>query len=235
MSCRFAHDDAAYVLGALSPADRLAFEEHLAGCHECATSVQQLAGLPGLLGRVDASVLQDPRREEAVPDTLLPALTQEVARHRRKRTFATVGLAAAAAAVLAIGVPVVANEVNADRHHSTSVAGPSNPSAVPSRPMVAVGEVPVEATLGMEPTTWGTQLRLACRYDPQKFGYHLPGAAHYSLFVRTRTGTTQEVGSWRSVGGKTMHLAAATSANVSDIAAVEVRTPDGHVVLRLRA
>jgi hypothetical protein len=234
MSCRFAHDDAAYVLGALSPAERLAFEEHLADCRECSASVQQLAGLPGLLGRVDKSVLEDPGPDPSVPDTLLPSLTREVGRRTRTRTFATAGLAAAAAAVIAIGVPVVASQVGADHHdHPTTSAGPT-PGAVAPRPMTAVGEAPVQATLGLEPATWGTQLRLACRYDPKMVAYHLPGSAHYSLFVRTRQGTTQEVGSWRSVGGKTMHLSAATSAAVADIAAVEVRTPNGHVVLRLR-
>jgi len=228
MSCPCAHDDAAYVLGALAPAERLAFEEHLADCDECARSVRQLAGLPGLLSRVDASVLEDPVPHEEPPDTLLPALCREVGRRSRRRTWATAGLAAAAAAVVAIGVPVVVTQVDHDQPSSSAT-----PGAVASRPMVAVGEAPVEATLAMEPATWGTQLRLACRYDPQNVAYHLPGAAHYSLFVRTRQGTTQEVGSWRSVGGKTMHLAAATSAAVADIAAVEVRTPNGHVVLRL--
>ena len=36
MSCEFAHQDGAYVLGALSPAERREFEQHLAGCDECA-------------------------------------------------------------------------------------------------------------------------------------------------------------------------------------------------------
>ena len=53
MSCPFAHDDAAYVLGALSPAERLEFERHLGRCDDCTRAVRELAGLPGLLGRVD--------------------------------------------------------------------------------------------------------------------------------------------------------------------------------------
>jgi anti-sigma-K factor RskA len=36
------HDAAAYVLGALEPAERAAFEEHLAGCAECAADVREL-------------------------------------------------------------------------------------------------------------------------------------------------------------------------------------------------
>ena len=49
MSCEFAHFGGPYVLGSLSPADRSAFERHLAGCAECAQSVSEFAGLPGLL------------------------------------------------------------------------------------------------------------------------------------------------------------------------------------------
>ena len=46
--------DAAYVLGALSPADRQAYERHLRDCQECQDSVQRLAGLPGLLALTSA-------------------------------------------------------------------------------------------------------------------------------------------------------------------------------------
>ncbi|WP_110589603.1 zf-HC2 domain-containing protein [Microbacterium suaedae] len=44
--------DAAYVLGALSPADRARFEEHLEECGPCRASLTELAPLPGLLSRV---------------------------------------------------------------------------------------------------------------------------------------------------------------------------------------
>jgi len=52
VSSPLCRDDAAYLLGALSPSDRREFETHLAGCASCQRSVQQLAGLPGLLGKV---------------------------------------------------------------------------------------------------------------------------------------------------------------------------------------
>src|ERR1700738_1996068 len=50
MTCEFTFDDGAYVLGALSPAERAAFERHLPGCASCRESVADLAVLPGLLG-----------------------------------------------------------------------------------------------------------------------------------------------------------------------------------------
>ena len=85
MSCDFAHDDAAYVLGALSPADRLAFERHLETCDACTRSVRSLAGMPGLLDRVDASVLENPPDDPPLPSTLLPALNRAVEDRRRRR------------------------------------------------------------------------------------------------------------------------------------------------------
>ena len=57
---KFAQWDAAYVLGALSPAERREFEEHLATCPHCQAAVSELAGIPGLLAQVspaDAAML----------------------------------------------------------------------------------------------------------------------------------------------------------------------------------
>ena len=44
--------DAAYVLGALSPAERREFEDHLKDCAACSNAVGELAGLPGLMSKV---------------------------------------------------------------------------------------------------------------------------------------------------------------------------------------
>ncbi len=97
-ACEFAHLDGSYVLGALSPAERLEFEHHLAGCEECSRSVRELAGLPGLLARVDGDVLEQPVADEPLPDTLLPALSREVGRSGRRRGLLLAGLAAATVA-----------------------------------------------------------------------------------------------------------------------------------------
>jgi Putative zinc-finger len=234
MSCQFAHDDAAYVLGALAPGERLEFEKHLATCDDCTRSVQELAGLPGLLGRVDPKVLEQPPADEHAPDTLLPALSREVDRRRRRRTLVVAALAAAVVAVLAVGAPMVVKEIDQDDAPS-AVAPRTEPRDVVTRPMAPVGDVPVEASLGLERVKWGTRLLLTCTYEPQSVAYDLPSAVDYTLFVRTRGGAAEQVGSWRSASGATMHLAAATAADRADISSVEVRTPDGRVVLRLRA
>ena len=51
---RYADWDAAYVLGALSSADRREFEDHLATCPPCRDALAELAGMPGLLGAVSS-------------------------------------------------------------------------------------------------------------------------------------------------------------------------------------
>jgi hypothetical protein len=235
VTCPFALDCAAYVLGALSPDERLALERHLPGCQSCTRAVRDVAGLPGLLDRVDPTLLESPPEPDVqpLPETLLPALTRAVRRRRRRRTLAVAALAAAVA-VVAVGVPAV---LSLDDDGEP----PARPSATASQdppveqPMSAVGEVPVEATLGLEPVTWGTRLLLTCTYEPESVEYELPPSVDYTLMVRTRDGRTEQVGSWRSVGGMTMRLTAGTSADPDEIASVEVRTRSGRVVLRLRA
>lgn len=233
MSCRYAHLDGVYVLGALTPAERLEFEQHLAGCAQCARAVRELAGLPGLLSRVEPEVLEDEGpAEEPLPDTLLPSLAREVRRTRRRRSLATAG--AAAAAVALVVVPLgVAGVLDGDDGGSASVAAGPAGTAETQRMHPVGGDVPVRATVALEPVPWGTRLDLRCTYDPEWVEYHLPPAVTYALFVRTRDGHTEQVGTWLSKGGATMRLTAATAASRKDIASVEVRTLDGRTVLKL--
>ena len=228
MSCEFSHSDGAYVLGALSPTERVAFKQHLAGCDECSRSVAALAGLPGLLGRVDAAVLEEPPIEEP-PATLLPALLAEVRRRRRRRTLTTAGLAAAAA--LVAGVPVAVWQLGDEPPADPPPADVSEaPVAVTQ--MEPVGDVPVQASVSLEEVTWGTRLGLTCTYDSDWVGGDLPHEVDYELFVRAGGGWEQ-VGSWKSVDGTEMHIVAATATARDDVESVEVRTTDGRVVLRL--
>src|SRR5262245_49866304 len=70
MSCEHEHDDGAYVLGALSPAERAAYERHLSTCSFCREAVADIAVLPGLLGRLDPAdfaKLLDPTLTQPAP------------------------------------------------------------------------------------------------------------------------------------------------------------------------
>lgn len=230
MTCDFSHDDGAYVLGALSPAERLAFKRHLADCPECTRDVAELADLPGLLGRVGPDVLEGPL-DEPVPD-LLPALVREVRRSHRRRGLVTAGLAAAAAAVVVV-VPVGLAQLGDEPTRTADPGSSATPSPVEPRRMEPVDGAPVHATLSLEEVTWGTRLGLSCTYDPEQSDQDLPHEADYVLFVRTRSGRLEQVGSWRAVGGRSMQIMAATAATAAELRSVEVRTTDGRVVLQL--
>jgi hypothetical protein len=234
MSCEFAHHDGSYVLGALSPAERREFEQHLEGCEECSRGVRQLAGLPGLLDRVDPATLENPQDEDPVPDTLLPRLVREVRRTERRRTRWLAG-AAAAAVVTVAGGAVAATGVLTGGGEQVAGGGPTATASAPvAMAMSPVGAVPVRASLAFQSVPWGTRLDLTCTYDSiGRYGGLPP--RKYSLVVRTRDGRTEQIATWRALPGKTMRLAAATAASRKDIVSVEVRTPDGHPVLSLSA
>jgi hypothetical protein len=233
VTCPFTQDAAAYVLGALSPAERLEFERHLDGCYRCTEALGELAGLPGLLSRVDASVLESPPAAEPVPASVLPALSRQVRRARRRRTVAAAGLAGAVVAVIA---PLILWLVGDGRGEVPPEPGSSSTSPVAeARDMEPVGDVPLRASITLEKVAWGTRLGVTCTYDPDWGEYRPPAAVRYTLVVRTRDGSAEEVGSWRSEGGRKTRLSAATAEALADIESVEVRAPDGRVVLRLGA
>jgi hypothetical protein len=117
-----------------------------------------------------------------------------------------------------------------DRTPSAPVASAS-PAA---QRMVPVGDVPVRASLAFASVTWGTRLDLTCTYAPSGERYqHLPPRVTYALVVRTRDGRTEQVGTWRSLEGRTMRLTAGTSTPRNQIASVQVRTTEGRPVLEL--
>ena len=241
MSCDFAHLDGSYVLGALSPGERREYEQHLEGCPTCARAVQELAGLPGLLARVDPAVLEDPAEPEEVPETLLPALVGEVRRSRRRRTVAAGSLAAAAAAVVVTLGAVTLTSSDGNDGPTAAPTGPSPTSttsptsAAVGRPMTPVGYTDMEAQVALTSVPWGTRLDLTCSYETEQ--HVAPGAqpgagTTYSLVVHTRDGRTEQVATWRGLPGRSMRLAAATSATAAQISSVEVRS-GGQPVLRL--
>ncbi len=226
MSCPFGHDDAAYVLGALTPGERLEFERHLARCPDCTRSVRELAGIPGLLSRVDPEVLVAAVPiDEPVPHSVLPQLSRAARRARRRRVLTAAGIAAAAAAVVA---PVVVSQLDVGQSATTPSTDSPPVALVPMEP---VGDVPVVAQLGLEPVGWGTRVELTCTYDTASVPYALPPAVDYVIVVVHDDGHAERVGSWRSIDGKTMRFTAGTAADEGHITSVEVRTVDGRVVL----
>jgi hypothetical protein len=217
MSCRFAHDDAAYVLGALSPAERRAYEDHLAGCAACTRAVQEIAGLPGLLSRCSAAaVIPEPVE---VPDTLLPRLIGAVEHRRRRRRLVLVGSAAAAVAGAAVLGGLAVRGV-------TPASSTSDPIAAAT--LAPVGGAPIEATASVASLPWGTAVDLHCTYH----GDYGSGAA-YTLVAVSRSGAVDELATWDARPGDSTQVTGATAWQRSEIASLQIRTPSGTPVMRL--
>ncbi len=247
MTCRFSHLDGSYVLGALSPAERAAYQRHLPDCAECTRAVDELAGLPTLLARVPVG---DPHRPGAgPPPTLLPALVRQVRLSTRRRTAAVAAVAAAGGAVLALATLSISSAL--DRDAATTAAGPtatpssSLPSATGARRLTTGDGGPVTADVALTGVPWGTRLDLVCTWRPgadvggdggapatDAAGAGAPAAEVYVLVVRTRGGALEQVGTWHPLPDRTMRLSAGTAVPVQDITAVEVHE-DGELVATL--
>jgi hypothetical protein len=231
-SCGHEHEDGAYVLGALSPEDRVAFERHLPGCEACALSVRQLAGLPGLLARVPVEILDPKVPPVPVPETLLPALVRRARRSHRRRAWITGGLVAAAA-VVAIGAVGVATRGDDDGHDNNVAVPSAGPTTAAAQIMQPVGNEPISGWISLTKVGWGTRLDLTCSYAEESSAYEDPTWSTYTMYVHTTDGAVEQVASWKALPGKEMHLSAATASDVADISDVEVRTTAGDTVLEL--
>jgi hypothetical protein len=207
----FATFDAAYVLGALSPEDRQRFEQHLRTCDRCAASVRDLAGLPGLLARVDApAVLPD---VGSPPPDLLPTVLRRVRRGRRIRNAVT-SVSAALAVSACVALAVVASWP---------------PSATPpSTAMTALGQFPVRAAARLDAFDWGTQVDMSCSYT----GGH-SGGDEYVLVAISRSGAETQLATWTAVPDNTARIVIGTALKRTDLAALEVRGGSGRALLRL--
>jgi anti-sigma factor RsiW len=223
----FALYDAAYVLGALSPADRRDFEDHLKVCAACAGSVSELAGLPGLMSRV--SIDQLTAEPEPAPETLLPSLARAVRRERRQRRLAVGAAAAAAACLIAVGAVAITQPDSPARPPVASSA--SAPSGTANLPLTAVVPSPVTASARLVDMAWGTRIDLTCAYRTQ--GSYPASGVPYAMVVIDRNGAAEQVATWKALPNRELTVMGASSRARRDIAAVEIRTPQGRTILRL--
>ena len=223
----FALHDAAYVLGALSPAERREFEEHLKSCAACTGSVGELAGLPGLMSKVSEEQLS--AQVEAPPSTLLPSLARAVRRERGRHRLA-MGTAAAAAAVL-VAVGAVASTRPDSTEKQTVASSASASSGTTARALSAVVPSPVTASARLVDVAWGTRIDLTCSY--RTTGLYSGHGVPYALVVIDRSGADQQVATWTSLPDRELTVIGASSLARGDISAVEIRTMSGQPILRL--
>lgn len=225
MSCEHAHDDGAYVLGALAPAERAAYERHLAGCPACREAVAEIAVLPGLLGRLDAAGLErvaaPPTPESQVP-VLLTAARRARLRERQINRWRYAG-AVLAAACLALVVGF----------GSGWLWGGGAPGGVDSgvrmvamRPLA--GAASVTAEIGLRHTDWGTEVTMRCHYGKTT---NYAKAYPFRLVAYGPNGATEQVGSWVAAPGDDVVLTGATRFTAAELARLELTRQDGKPLL----
>jgi Putative zinc-finger len=244
----FEMDDAAYLLGALSPVERSQYEQHLQGCAACARSVAELAGLPGMLRRLPLDVVESmdaapgaaASPDEPVPSSLLAGALHRVEleerRERRLRTarwFTTAALGAAAVTVGFIAVLDPGDQAPPAAHVSTPTPTPSaTQPAQPTTelPLEAAGDTSLSANVSLRSVAWGTKIQLLCAYPEEAVD---PSAddTGYALVVNDTDGQSQQVATWNGLLGKEFTIDAATAVRADDIASLEVRSQDGTTLL----
>lgn len=226
-----AHDyalwDAAYVLGALSPADRREFEAHLRGCPPCREAVGELSGMPALLSKLDRDEVAAIAPDTAVPEVpqlrpeVLTSLLDTVHRRRRRNRLIAWSGSAIAAAVLAIGVFV-------------GISGHVPPAPQPSisaLPMMQVGTTALTSTISVSNQRWGTLIDMQCVCLAPLNASH----DRLAMVVVGRDGTRTQLATWVAEPGHTATPAGSTSMPVDQIATVQVVSADNGQVLLQRA
>jgi hypothetical protein len=222
----FATWDGAYLLGALSAADRREYEEHLHSCTECSAGVSELAGLPGLLGRVPAAdafaLLEADAVPEQVGENVLPSLLSRVRRRRMRARWWTAGAIAAAAAVIAVAVVVL----------PSALAPAPAPQAGISHVMKQVEPSALSADLKLVSEPWGTRIQSSCSYAAWE-GSEAGRTWTYAMVVTDRSGNQTQVSTWTATAGSTVEPTATTSLPVKEIASIDIRSAaDGTVLLK---
>jgi hypothetical protein len=231
MRCEHEHDDGAYVLGALSPAERAAYERHLASCSFCREAVADIAVLPGLLGRLDAAefaklldpTLSSPAPERnRMPDLVTAAQTSRRKERRRLRVRVLSTALAAAVVALIVGVGTV-----------FWMGGRATPQTPPvSGPMVAMtpidSDIPVSADVSLTGTSGGTKVNLVCVYrrNPEYRKSYTVRLVAYGP-----DNEADQMGSWVAAPGREFRMTGVTHFAPGSLSRLELVRSDGQALL----
>ncbi|MFE9606982.1 zf-HC2 domain-containing protein [Streptomyces sp. NPDC006012] len=184
----------AYALGILEEAEATAFEAHLAGCEWCAGQLDELAGMEPVL----AALADLPGAGTPGPGASLPAgpglrsaeqLLDEVAERRARKRRWSIGLVAAAVALI-IGGPLTVLAATGGPD-SPAVAAPPAGAAFTTMADKVTATDPathVTATVAVERTPWGSDTVLQLK--------NVPGPEKCSLIAVGRNGERETVTSW---------------------------------------
>jgi hypothetical protein len=206
--------DAAYVLGALSPADRDIYEAYLATDLAHSASLRELDQLLGLLDALSP--------EEAVALIEMPSPATVTTRRRRlsRRTLVAASVGAAAAIALTAGI---AGET------AIPVVPRSETEAVALTAMQSTEKAGIRAALAVTEKKWGTRLDWTCEYTNDS----AKKAPSYDIVVTTDEGAESAVGTWRPANDRATGLAASTAIPTRKIRTVDIRVSGTHEPLAI--
>lgn len=204
---------AAYVIGALDPAERRLVEQHLSDCPDCTDELRRLTPLPGLLGRIS--------EEEARADLLVPSRDlvdgvilrlADIERGLRLqvRRWRLAAIAACVAALVVAVVAVAPWDSGPDR--VIVAAEPATPGVT-----ATTGEV---AAIAWE---WGTTVELAADDLPRRDGY--------VLWAVAGDGRRERAGTWGVTTSGDARVRGASSIDRDDLARVEVTDREGNTIM----
>ncbi|HME76440.1 MAG TPA: zf-HC2 domain-containing protein [Mycobacterium sp.] len=225
----FAVWDAAYVLGSLDAEERRQYEAHLSTCAPCREAVAQLAGMPALLALLDpdevASLDEASPELPQPPAELLDSLLAKVSwrDRRRRRLLWTMAAATAAAAAVVITVLVGIHP------------GPSVPSAAPpatsasALTMTPVAPNSIAATVTLISQGSGTRIEMICTYPKESDDNDVDKLA---MVVVARDGSHTQLATWMAPPGVTVRPVGSTPMRMDQIAAVQIVSDDGDVLLQ---
>lgn len=229
MHCEHEHDDGAYVLGALSPAERVAYERHLATCSFCREAVRDISALPDLLSRLNAQELANlvgPGPSTTRPATRSadrsagnrPTVRRPRGKERKTIRVRLLSTAAAALFVALVGVGVVL---------WTRDGAPAATPPGPAVAMIAVdGVSPVSATVRLTSTTGGTKVEMVCSYSAD-------ASRPYTFRLMAYGPDTQQeqIGSWQASPGAEFPMQAMTHFTRGSLSRLELVQYDGKALL----
>jgi hypothetical protein len=253
-------DVGAYSMGLLEPADRQAFEDHLAGCAICAAEMAQLSPLAGLLRGIDpAEVAGEPppattpsaatiQSAATMPSPAIapaaaagslpagepsPAAVTDLLRRRaaRQRQRNRWQISlAAAAGIVLIGGGVGIGLTAAPSHNSPAPAAVAVVGQLHSATDAATGAT---GTVGLVSKPWGTQVTMDLS--------NVRGPLECQLIAVAQNGAQRVVMGWLvpaagyGVSAHPAHLVleGGTSIKTSDLSRLEVTVVKGGTLLSI--
>jgi hypothetical protein len=235
MTCPHTSTLGVYLLGALEPEERSAFESHLYGCDICRAELVRLAPLPGLLNQISVTDFEeiteppapavDPVRPAELPEPVVldapPSEPDPVVRKlptpRTRRAWQITGAAAAAVVLLVagfFGYQAVWGSDSPERSVTWSADDPNSG---------------VHAQIQLTERSWGTDIKV--------WMSDVPGSKECRLVVMAKNGYRDRVdpyyeiaGWWTSGHSAHDDIPGSTSIDLASIRRLEIMDGDTMLV-----